>query len=563
MTKDKEVNVLHKPISRRSFLKVSAMALALLPFDWERAAAYAAAIELKNDYPTVIIGAGLGGLCCGAYLARSGIPVTVVEQHAIPGGYATSFERGGGKYTFDVSLEGTSIHNNAAAQILRELGVLEKVQLVEVSEVLKIKGANFEIAVPQRDPEALIVRLSEQFPEEKEGIHNIVQEMIGIVEESQRLAQQKGKISREDFPTQYPKMWSVRNKTLADLLDSFIRSHDLKNALSAQWGYYGLPPSKLSGFYYAIAFGEYLRNGSYYVKPRSQALSNALAGAIEAAGGKILYGTTAERILLKDKAVTGVALSGGKTLPARAVVSNASAITTFKEMLPPEILPPEYLKKLNEYRPSISTFIVWLGLTQELKDKLKGYHHPVTSGQGPEADYQLSLKGDVERGSFVITLYDSLFGGYSKPGTSTLKLLFLSGYAPWRRFEADYRKGRKDAYDKEKERWMNILIRRAEKEAIPGLSSMIEVKESATPLTNWYFTRNTEGAIYGFEQAMNNSYMTRIDNRTPVKGLYLASAWGNPGGGYGAVLRSGQIAFGKMVEDWMTAKPPASANRGP
>ena len=379
--------------------------------------------------------------------------------------------------------------------------------------------------------------------------------MIGILEESQKLAQQKGRISREDFPTQYPKMWNVRNKTLADLLGSFVKNPSLQNALSAQWGFYGLPPSKLSGFYYAIAFAEYLKNGSFYIKPRSQALSNALASAIEASGGKVLYGTLAERILVKDGAVTGVELSGGKTLPARAVVSNASALTTFKEMLPQEILPPDYLKKIEEYRPSISTFIVWLGLNQELKGKFKDYKYPVTSGQGPEADYQFSLKGDVEKGTFGITLYDSAFEGYSKPGTSTLKLLFLSGYEPWRKFEADYRAGRKEAYNKEKERWTDILIQRAEKEIIPGLSSMIEVKDSATPLTNWYFTRNTEGAIYGFEQAMNNAYMNRIDNRTPVKGLYLASAWGNPGGGYTAVLRSGQITFGKMMEDWGGPNP--------
>ncbi len=547
--------MLNKRISRRSFLTISAMTAASFVLDWKKIVAYAAQMGPKNDYPTVIIGAGLGGLCCGAHLARFGIPVTVVEQHDIPGGYATSFNRAGGKFTFEVSHEATSIHNNAAAQILKELGVLEKLQLVELPEILKIKGADFEIAVSQRDPETLIALLSKHFPEEKEGIRGIVQEMIGILEESQKLAQQKGKIPRENFPAQYPKMWNVRNKTLADLLGSFVKNPSLQNALSAQWGFYGLPPSKLSGFYYSIAFAEYLKNGSFYIKPRSQQLSNALASAIEASGGKLLYGTLAERILVKDGAVTGVELSGGKTLPARAVVSNASALTTFKEMLPQEILPPDYLKKIEEYRPSISTFIVWLGLNQELKGKFKNYKYPVTSGQGPEADYQFSLKGDVEKGTFGITLYDSAFEGYSKPGTSTLKLLFLSGYEPWRKFEADYRAGRKKAYNKEKERWTDILIRRAEKEVIPGLSSMIEMKDSATPLTNWYFTRNTEGAIYGFEQAMHNAYMNRIDNRTPVKGLYLASAWGNPGGGYTAVLRSGQITFGKMMEDWGGPNP--------
>jgi phytoene dehydrogenase-like protein len=75
------------------------------------------------------------------------------------------------------------------------------------------------------------------------------------------------------------------------------------------------------------------------------------------------------------------------------------------------------------------------------------------------------------------------------------------------------------------------LIKRAETALIPGLSSMIDIKEAATPLTNRRFTGNTDGAIYGFEQSMNNAYMNRISNRTPLNGLYLASAWGNPSEG--------------------------------
>jgi phytoene dehydrogenase-like protein len=128
-------------------------------------------------------------------------------------------------------------------------------------------------------------------------------------------------------------------------------------------------------------------------------------------------------------------------------------------------------------------------------------------------------------------------------------LLFLCGYEPWRRFEEDYRKGVKREYRKEKDRWAEILIRRAEKEVVPGLSSMIEVKEAATPLTNWTYTRNPEGAIYGFEQSMDNAYMNRIENRTPIKGLYLASAWGNPGGGFAGVLRAGEQAFEQIMKD--------------
>ena len=111
--------MINKTISRRSFLTISAMTAASFVLDWKKVAAYAAGMGPKGNYPTVIIGSGLGGLCCGAYLSKFGIPVTVVEQHDIPGGYATSFDRAGRKFTFEVSLHGTSIHDNAAARSLK------------------------------------------------------------------------------------------------------------------------------------------------------------------------------------------------------------------------------------------------------------------------------------------------------------------------------------------------------------------------------------------------------------------------------------------------------------
>ena len=150
---------------------------------------------------------------------------------------------------------------------------------------------------------------------------------------------------------------------------------------------------------------------------------------------------------------------------------------------------------------------------------------------------------------FRMSFYDNIYEGYSTPGTSTLRILCLSAYEPWRRFETDYRAGRTKAYYREKKRWTDSILNRVE-EVIPGISSMLEVKEAATPLTNWRFTRNTEGAIYGFEQSVENAYINRIDNRTPIKGLYLASAWSSPGGGFSGVLVGGQMAFRKIMEDW-------------
>jgi len=128
--------------------------------------------------------------------------------------------------------------------------------------------------------------------------------------------------------------------------------------------------------------------------------------------------------------------------------------------------------------------------------------------------------------------------------------MMLSGYEPWRRFEADYLAGRKGAYREEKDRITKELIDQAERLVIPGLRSMIEVKVAATPLTNIRYTNNPEGAIYGYEQSLDNAYMNRIKSTTPFKGLYLASPWGGGGGGYQPCLGSGFKAFKDFLKDW-------------
>ncbi|NOY64254.1 MAG: NAD(P)-binding protein, partial [Nitrospirae bacterium] len=55
----------------------------------------------SEEYDAIIIGAGIGGLVCGCYLAKAGMKVLICEQHHKPGGYCTSFKRKG--FTFDAA----------------------------------------------------------------------------------------------------------------------------------------------------------------------------------------------------------------------------------------------------------------------------------------------------------------------------------------------------------------------------------------------------------------------------------------------------------------------------
>ena len=545
-------NWLSGSFSRRHFLTLAGMAAAAAACGKAEArlVELAAAVKEKKDRPVVVIGAGLGGLTAAAYLVRAGFPVTVVEQHDVPGGYATSFDRLAGRYTFEVSLHQTAATGTITEQILRELGLWGKVPLVPVPELARIITPDFDLTLPAANPQGCIEVLAKQFPQEKQGIAAFINEMLEISRETNSLPVRMGLWDYVTFPIRHSLLWDIRKLTLAQMLDRHVKDPKLKSLLSLFWGYYGLPPSELSGFYYAVATASYLKHGGYYYQPRAQALSNALADMIQAKGGEVIFETETEGILLKDDAVSGVRLKGGKILPAKAVIAGGSAPDLFGKMLAPQALPADYQAKLASYRPSISSFLVWLGLKEEIRGRITGYGVSLKEGYDPEAEYQACLAADAAKVSLGVALYDNLFAGYSKPGTSTLAIIFTCGYQPWRRFEADYLAGRKKAYHQEKNRLARILVERVEKRLIPGLSGMIEVMEAATPLTNLRYTKNPQGAIYGYEQSVANAFMDRIKERTPVKGLYLASAWGNPGGGYTGVQIGGRNAFMKLMEDW-------------
>lgn len=549
-----------RSISRGDFLKLVGAGTAALAIDPRKLQAMTAGGPVSAQAgPVVVIGAGLGGLSAAAHLARRGVPVTLVEQHVKPGGYATTFERGDGKFVFDVSLHSTSGARGGLRSALEAAGVLDQVETVELPELCRILTPDHDLTWPQRDPDAIAAQLAAIFPNEREGIEGFFAYLMEMMDEAMKPFDRDSWWDRITFPITHRKMWGIRNRTFEEVLDDHVQDPKLRGILASFWGYYGLPPSKLSGFYYCIATASYLRFGGHYIKQRSQDLSDALLAAIEENGGRVLLATRATGITTSDGAVTGVITADGRRLEARAVISNASVPGTVRMLreaagsaaFGEEV--EEYLGRLEPLRPSLSTFLVWLGLNREVRGEVEGYEIFVHQDYDPERAYAAALACDPRESGFGVTIYDNAFQGYSRPGTSTVALIMLSGYEPWRRFEADYFAGNKDAYRVEKERIAQALIDRAEARVIPGLRSMIEVMDAATPLTNVRYTRNPEGAIYGYEQVLGNSYMTRLPIATPIAGLYYASAWTNPGGGYQPCLQAGLDASTALLAEWGVA----------
>jgi all-trans-retinol 13,14-reductase len=541
-----------KEIDRREFLASVVGGLSLLALDWGAFPRGAGAQASGDDYDAVIIGSGLGGLSCATAFARQGFRALVLEQHDQPGGYATTFKRPGG-FEFDVSLHSTVVgERDGIHNLIPGFPEIKDVEFHPHPNLYRMILPEHDIRVPQRDIKGYVEELAGHFPQEREGIEALVDDMQGVAADIQKLSEARGQVDMSRFPMDFPYLFKSAMSTWGDMVDARINDPKLKALFSTLWGYFGLPPSKLASLYYAMPMAGYLSEGGYYPKGRSKALSSAFVAFIEGHGGSVKLKTRVEKILVKDGAAYGVRTADGKEYTGKVVISNANAHDTFRKMLSEEALLKDYTAKWDGYSVSLSSYQLFLGLKEDLAGKLgiPDSEIFVADGYDVEADYDASLRADMETCGYGVTIYDNVHKGYSPEGKNTVNVIALQGYDHWQKYETDYLNGEKTEYRKEKKRMADVLIKRVEERLMPGLSGAIEVMEIGTPLTNLRYTSNYRGAIYGWDQTLSNSGNTRVPHGTPVKNLFLSGAWSNPGHGYSAVIYSGLSCFGEIMKNW-------------
>lgn len=539
-------------IQRRDFLKTLLAGMPMLVLDWDSFPTGKGGGKDKASFDALIIGSGLGGLSCAAAFARQGFKPLVLEQHYVPGGYATTFKRPGG-FVFDVSLHSTTVgERNGVANLIPGFPEIKDVEFVPHPHLYRAIFPDYDFRVPQKNLRKYIDTLIGYFPDEKPGIEGIFEDMKGLAKDINKYSRAGDKVDMSSFPQDFPYLFKSFNKTWGALVDNRIRDPKLKAIISSLWGYYGLPPSKLASFYYALPTIGYLSSGGFYPKGKSQKISDAFVKFIENKGGKVKLRSKVVKILVKDHVAYGVKTADGKEYKGKVVVSNANAFDTFFKMMDEKDFLKSYLAKFENYNVSLSCFQVFLGLKKDLVSQVgiedsELFYSP---GYDDDAVYKAFLDADIENSGYGLMLYDNVYKGYSPRGKNTVNILALQGFKHWEKYEADYLKGNKKEYRKEKERMAEILIKKVEETVLPGLSDAIAVKEIGTPLTNWRYTRNYRGAIYGWDQTLNNTGPNRVPHTTPIKNLYLAGAWTRPGHGYGAVIPSGLECFAEIMKKW-------------
>ena len=471
-----------------------------------------------EKYDAIVIGAGIGGLSCAAFLAKSGMGVKVFEKHSIAGGYCTSFTRKGFNFSAAVLYTSGCGPGGPVTEVLTELGIENKIAFHKIEPFCKLLFPEVSLVIPATF-NAWVDMLVNNFPGEKDRITRFVHTVQAIAEDMKKMPAPSNLITK------------YRDKTLREFMDEYLADSRLKAIMSGIF-FGGLPPSRFSALSWSALMNTRFKDGAYLPKGGAQVLADALVGALKGFGGQLDLNMGVKKILVENGRAVGVETNDGRRIKAGIVVSNVAARETFGGLISQReitAVTPDFIDNLRRLEVGTPSMTVYLGIDLDVASLgVTDFLTLVHESWDIEQEWEAASQGNVADAFFSVGIPTLVDPGLAPENKHIVHML---AYAPY------YLPGSHWS-QKEKTRLTDTLIRKAER-VLPDLSNHIVVRDSATPRTNERYTLNTEGVTMGWAHTPAN-LSVRPNPKTALAGLYLTGHWTSLGGSVRTVLISGR-----------------------
>lgn len=497
-----------------------------------------------SNSDVVVIGSGIGGLCCAALLAHYGLSVTVCESHSIAGGAAHAFERDG--YRFD---SGPSLYSglsytpsaNPLKQVLDLIG--EDVPCATYDTwACRLPEGDFDTAVgAEQFCDVLLALRGQVAVAEWRKLQQVMEPYakaaVALPPIALRLDWGAALTIGRFAPSLLRSAPQVMRLTgdFGSIMDEVITDPFVRNWLNLLcFLLSGLPAHSTSAAEVAFMFADWYRPGTVLDYPLggSGALVDALVRGLRKGGGELLLNAPVEEVLVEQGRAVGVRLRGGKTIRAtQAVVSNMSMWDLLK-FLPEGAVPQPFYQK-RQKTPQCESFMhLHLGIAaQDLPADL-ACHAIVVN------DWNLGIT--APQNVVLISIPSLLDPALAPPDKHSLHI-YTPGNEPYSLWEGMDR--RSAAYAQQKQERAEVMWRALER-VIPDIRARAETVLIGTPLTHERYLRRDRGTYGPAIRAGSGLFPGAM---TPLPGLLCCGDSTFPGIGLPAVAASGMIAAHSLI----------------
>jgi phytoene dehydrogenase-like protein len=265
------------------------------------------------------------------------------------------------------------------------------------------------------------------------------------------------------------------------------------------------------------------------------AVSNSIAGALQAYGGELRTEAGVDRIIVKDGRVTGVALENGTEISGRIVVSALDVKRTFMKCMDKSDLPESFYHRVENFKirgssgklnialDGMPTFpALPAGSSLYFSDM-----HFIDSMERMERAYDDWKDGTWSKDPYIDMVMPTMVDPTMAPPGKHFMSCFIQ-YCP-------HKLESKDWTDAEREQFAKTVIDQIAGYS-PDFKELILHYEIRTPQDIEEQIGITEGNIFHGELTMDQLLFNRpvpgyAQYRAPVAGLYMCGSSVHPGGG--------------------------------